>query len=219
MEATLRVQLNSPAFLQYLNEAAAQSTLSPRGKSSALVSSGRMRDRRLEGSSVPISTSCMAMCLYGYVYDSLYGYVYGQSGKKRDFGLGRNDSKKSVKTSPGSPVASARVSPAPPESRNTIAEAHGTKDAAPISARDGKQVSPFIKLERLRCTFVGLRQAACRSVISLSVVRCGVRGLGAGRCAVSAAGGGCAIRASGAGDEITGSQGEGTQGDGKAVSM
>jgi hypothetical protein len=81
--------------------------------------------------------------------------VYDQSGKKRDFGLGRMDSKKSVKTSPGSPVASARISPAP-ESKSTTAEARGTKDAAPIPARDSKQVrSTLLHWTRdlLRCTF------------------------------------------------------------------
>lgn len=56
MEATLRVQLNNPAFLQYLNEAAAQSTLSPRGALSALVSSCAMRDDMAEKSGIAVLT-------------------------------------------------------------------------------------------------------------------------------------------------------------------
>jgi hypothetical protein len=53
------------------------------------------------------------------------------------------------------------------------------------------------------------------SVVSVLVVRCRVRGVFGGCCAIRAAGGGGAIRASGAGHEITGSSKQGTQGDGK----
>lgn len=94
--------------------------------------------------------------------------VDDQSGKKRDFGLGRNDSKKSLKTSPGSPVASARVSPAP-ESKSSVSP-HGPKDAAPIPARDGKQVRPLIGLTGCGVPSVGLRLWYLRQLFDAAYV-------------------------------------------------